>query len=93
MIGASSAPNEPGETLQSRRELLLEIAGVALVLAVPAGAIFATAQPIPNPPNRRQMAIEPEERTEVEQTQHELVRDRRREDKQVDAGGKKKKDK
>jgi hypothetical protein len=81
--GVSKAP---GGTLQSRRGLLLEIAGVALVLAVP-------AQPIPNPPNRRQMAIEPEERTEVEQTQHELVRDRRREDKQVDAGGKKKKDK
>ena len=93
MDAATDVSKEPGVMLQSRRGLLLEIAGVALVLAVPAGAIFATAQPIPNPPNRRQMAIEPEERTEVEQTQHELVRDRRREDKQQDAGGKKKKDK
>jgi hypothetical protein len=93
MVADSSAPNEPGRTPHSRRELLLEIAGVALVLAVPAGVIFATAQPIPNLPNRRQMAIEPEERTEVEQTQRELVQDRRRDEKKQDAGGRKKKDK
>jgi hypothetical protein len=72
---------------------MLEIAGVALVLAVPAGAVFATAQPIPDPPNRRQLAIEPEQRTEVEQSQHELVRDRRRKTKKQDEGGKSKRDK
>ena len=49
--------------------------------------------PIPNPPNRRLMAIEPEERTEVEKVQHELVRDRRREDKKRGDGDPAKKDK
>jgi hypothetical protein len=88
-----NAPEEPGREFHARRDVLLEIAGVALVLAVPAGAIFATAQPIPNPPNRRQMAIEPEERTEVEKVQHELVRDRRRDDKKQDEGGRAKKNK
>jgi hypothetical protein len=93
MAGATNPSQAVTGTMRSRRAALLEIAGVALVLAVPAGAIFATALPIPNPPNRRQMAIEPEERTEVEKVQHELVRERRRDDKKQDAGGRAKKDK
>jgi hypothetical protein len=93
MVVTTNPPSGAGETFLSRRGILLEIAGVVLVLAVPAGAIFATAQPIPNPPNRRELAIEPAERTEVEKVQHELVRDRRREDKKQDEGGRSKKSK
>ena len=93
MAAELNAQRELRATVQTRRGLLLELAGVALVLAVPAGALFATAQPIPNPPNRRLLDIEPEERTEVEKVQHELVRERRREDKKQDGAGRSKREK
>jgi hypothetical protein len=93
MAAEANSQRALSAVVQTRRGLLLELAGVTLVLAVPAGTMFATAQPIPNPPNRRLLDIEPEERTEVEKVQHELVRDRRKEDKKQDEGGRSKRKK
>ena len=42
---------DPG-TLRSRRAALGELAGMLTVLAVPIGAVIATARPIANPPDR-----------------------------------------
>jgi hypothetical protein len=69
---------------RSRRALLLEVAGVALIIAVPVATVYVTAQPIPNPPNRRVMNIEPAERRVVEETQNDLQRERRKATKKQD---------
>ncbi len=52
----------------SRRRALLEIAGVVIGLGIPAGAMIATAQPIPNPPDRDVlMALSPARQALIEQ--------------------------
>ena len=57
----------PGNTepQKSRRRLLLEVAGAAVLLAIPVGAALATAQPIVNPPGREELDVLSEERKDV----------------------------
>lgn len=50
---------------RSRRRLVLEGAGAAVLLAIPAGAVIATAQPIVNPPGREELDVLSEQRKEV----------------------------
>ncbi len=50
---------------KSRRRLLLEVAGAAVLLAIPIGAALATAQPIVNPPGREELDVLSEERKDV----------------------------
>ena len=44
----------------SRRTAVLELAGIALVLAIPVGAVLATGSPIPDPPRRRALNVAPQ---------------------------------
>jgi hypothetical protein len=53
------------EPTQSRRRLLLEVAGAAVLLAIPVGAALATAQPIVNPPGRDELDILSDQRKEI----------------------------
>lgn len=53
------------EPQESRRRLLLEVAGAAVLLAIPVGAAFATAQPIVNPPGREELDVLSDQRKEV----------------------------
>ena len=53
------------EQPKSRRQLLLEITGAAVLLAIPVGAAFATAQPIVNPPGRDELDVMSDQRKEV----------------------------
>ncbi len=47
---------------KSRRHFLLELAGVAAIVAVPVGVGVATARPIANPPSRDELDVLSEER-------------------------------
>ena len=61
----------------SRRSVLFETAGIALVLAVTIGAASITAKPIPNPPSRKTLNIFPPARIEAEEQQREAEKDKR----------------
>jgi len=49
-----SPPDAVSAAPVSRRALLRELGGLALVLAVPIATVVATARPIPNPVGRRE---------------------------------------
>jgi hypothetical protein len=56
----------------SRRCALLDLAGAIAILSVPIGAAIATAQPIPNPPDRKTLAaLSPPLQAKLEQRQTE----------------------
>jgi hypothetical protein len=57
-VTGATAPDRGGERV-SRRAAVLELAGIAAVLAVPAGVVLATAKPIPNAPNRKVLNFAP----------------------------------
>lgn len=68
--------------LVSRRDLFLERAGIVAILAVPVGAVVATAQPIPNAPDRKTLAaLSPTLQSRLEQ-RLALVKSRKRKAKQ-----------
>ena len=48
-----------GSERVSRRTAVLELVGMGLVLAIPAGAALATANPIPDPPSRKALNFTP----------------------------------
>lgn len=53
------------EPRQSQRRLLLEVAGAAVLLAIPVGAAIATSQPIVNPPGRDELDVLSDQRKDV----------------------------
>jgi hypothetical protein len=62
MTGMNANTAEPR---RSRRRFLLEVAGAAVLLAIPLGAALATAQPIVNPPGRDELDVVSDQRKEV----------------------------
>lgn len=64
MTDISTRETEP-QTPKSRRRLLLEVAGAAVLLAIPVGAALATAQPIVNPPGREELDVLSDQRKDV----------------------------
>jgi hypothetical protein len=67
----------------SRRTAVRELAGIALVLAIPVGAMLATASPIPDPPRRRALNVAPpvDLPTEQQPQEQEAEDEKRRTDK------------
>jgi len=75
--------NEPSSTDSgservSRRTAVFELVGMGLVLAIPAGAALATANPIPNPPSRKMLNFTPLPDPVAEQQQREAEKEDRR---------------
>jgi hypothetical protein len=67
----------------SHRTAVRELAGIALVLAIPVGAMLATASPIPDPPRRRALNVAPpvDLPTEQQSQEQEAENEKRRTDK------------
>ena len=65
----------------SRRTAVFELAGMALVLAIPVGAMMATAKPIPDPPSRKALNFAPLANPVAEQQQRKAKKEKRRSDK------------
>ena len=76
--GVSHPSAARGPLAVSRRVVALELAGIAIVLAVPVGAVIKTANPIPNPPSRKTLQIMPPERMESEEQQRAAEQEKRR---------------
>ncbi len=76
----ASPPGSDGERV-SRRAAVLELAGIAVVLAVPAGAVLTTANPIPNPPSRKTLNFAPPANPGTEQRERAAEKENRRADK------------
>ena len=72
-----------GRDPASRRTAVLELAGIALVLAIPVGAMLATVSPIPDPPRRRTLNVAPLDDVAGEQPlkEQEAKSEKRRTDK------------
>ena len=66
-----------------RRTALLQLAGVAVVIAVPMGAALTTAQPIADAPSRKELDIVPAARTEVEEQLRQETKRRRAAEKEA----------
>ena len=73
----ASPSSSDGERF-SRRAAVLELVGIAAVLAIPAGAVLATANPIPNPPNRKILNFAPLAIPGAEQRERTAEKENRR---------------
>ena len=71
----------------SRRAALSEMLGVIVVLAIPIGAGFLTARPIPNRPNRDAMNIAVPTKLEIDEQQRQEKERRKAAAKQAEDNG------
>jgi hypothetical protein len=72
-----------GSTAIPRRTALLQLASIAVVIAVPIGAALSTAQPIADAPSRKELDIMPAARTEVEEQLRQETKRRRAAEKEA----------
>jgi hypothetical protein len=73
----------------SRRTAVFELAGIALVLAIPIAAALTTANPIPDPPSRRRLNFPLPVDLPAEQQQQGARKEQRRAGKKQRRAGKK----
>ena len=72
-----SASSTTGDQI-TRRAVILELGGIAVVLAVVIGAVVATARPIPNPPRRKTLDSMMPENPSTEEQLPEIEQEERR---------------
>ena len=82
-VGDGSTVRSTGSTMISRRAAVREIVGIAAVLAIPVGAVLATANPIPDPPSRKALNFAPLPIPVTEQQERPPEREKRRADKKA----------
>ena len=72
-----------GDTAIPRRTALLQLASIAVVIAVPFGAALSTARPIADAPSRKELDIGPPARTAVEEQLRQETKRRRAAEKEA----------
>ncbi len=83
MKAAAERPVATGAITIPRRTALLQLASIAVVIAVPVGAALSTARPIADAPSRKELDIVPPARTAIEEQLRQETKRRRAAEKEA----------